>query len=94
MTRALPLLAAVLALAACGRAGDLEPAPGKPLPVKPKMALTQPTTDDLLKRAPITEPRRIDEILTKSEPRRPDPFDLPPPDGGPAPTLNQLAAPQ
>ena len=70
-----------LALVGCGRAGDLRPPPGQPLPVKPKVAATTPTPDDLLALPPIARPQRVDEILRRSEPRRPDRFDLPPPSG-------------
>ena len=81
----LGLLAGVLALAGCGQVGDLRPPPGQSLPVKPALATAQPTAEELLTPPPIARPQRVDEILTRSEPRRPDRFDLPPPDGGAAP---------
>lgn len=74
----------MFALAACGRAGDLRPPPGASLPVKPKLATTQPTPEQLLTPPPIARPVRVDEILRRSEPRRPDRFDLPPPSGAEA----------
>jgi hypothetical protein len=74
-----------LALAGCGSVGELRPPPGGSLPVKPALAATQPTPEELLTPPAIARPRRVDEILTRSEPRRPDRFDLPPPDGGAAP---------
>jgi hypothetical protein len=69
----------------CGRVGDLQPAPGQSLPVKPKLARTTPTPQELLTLPPYARPERVDEILRRSEPRRSDRFDLPPPDGGAAP---------
>ena len=41
-------VAALALLAGCGKMGDLEPAAGQSLPVKPLMARTTPTADDLL----------------------------------------------
>ena len=55
------------------------------MPVKPKLARTTPTTEELLTPPPYARPERVDEILRRSEPRRADRFDLPPPDGGAAP---------
>jgi hypothetical protein len=74
-----------LGLAACGRIGDLEPAPGQSLPVKPKMASSTPTPEDLLTPPSYARPERIDEIQSRNRPREADRFDLPPPDGGAAP---------
>ncbi len=76
---------AFLLLAGCGRIGELEPPPGGSLPVKPKLARTTPTPEELLTPPPYAQPERVDEILRRSEPRRADRFDLPPPDGGAAP---------
>ena len=86
---------ALLALAGCGRMAPLEPAPGQSLPVKPRMAQTTPTAEDLLTPPSYADPKRVDEIMKRSAPRRSDPFDLPPP-GGEAPTVpmqeqNQVA---
>ena len=83
----LALLTALLALAACGRVADLKPAAGKSLPVKPLMARATPTPQDLLKLPTYAKPQRVDELVTRSQPRPPDAFDLPPPTGGGAPTL-------
>ena len=79
------LLLAILGLGSCGRVADLEPAPGQSLPVRPMMARTTPTAEDLLTRPPYADPDRVDELIRRSEPRRPDPFDLPPATGGAAP---------
>ena len=78
-------LIALLALAACGRVADLEPAPGTSLPVKPLMARTAPDAEALLTPPPYASPNRVDELVKKSAPRRADPFDLAPPLGGAAP---------
>jgi len=65
--------------------GELQPPPGQALPVKPKLARATPTPDELLTPPPYAAPERVDEILRRSEPRRADRFELPPPDGGAAP---------
>lgn len=72
-------LALTLALAACGKAEQLQPAAGEALPVKPAAAREVPTADDLLSLPPEARPDRIDEPLKRSEERADDPFDLPPP---------------
>jgi hypothetical protein len=78
---------AVAALAGCGQMSNLQPPPGKPLPVKPAMARATPTAKELLALPPQAKPARVDELIKRSLPRRSDPFDLPPPTGGPAPVL-------
>ncbi|HVM21854.1 MAG TPA: hypothetical protein VM308_00940 [Sphingomicrobium sp.] len=80
------LVASTAALAAsCGRQADLRPAPGQPLPVKPLTARTTPTPRELLELPTYAKPDRVDELVKRSEPRKSDPFDLPPPYGGSAP---------
>ena len=81
------LFASAVALAACGRQADLKPAPGQPMPVKPLMFRTTPTVQELLTPPTYARPGRVDELVKKSQPRPQDPFDLPPPTGGNAPTL-------
>ncbi|HKP33598.1 MAG TPA: hypothetical protein VJT70_02305 [Sphingomicrobium sp.] len=81
------LIGTILALAGCGRQVDLKPAPGHPMPVKPLMARTTPTVAELLTPPTYARPDRVDELVKKSQPRQSDPFDLPPPSGGNAPTL-------
>ena len=81
------ILAGSAALAGCGREADLKPAPGQAMPVKPMMARTTPTVEQLLTPPPYARPDRVDELLKKSQPRAEDPFDLPPPSGGAAPAL-------
>lgn len=80
--------AVLFALAACGKMGDLKPAEGHPLPVKPLMARSTPTPDELLTPPAYAAPNRVDELMKKSTPRQADPFDLPPPSGqAPAPPV-------
>jgi hypothetical protein len=57
------------------------------------MARTTPTVDELLTPPPFTRPARIDELVKRSQPRPSDPFDLPPPSGGSAPSLPAGADP-
>ena len=83
--RAAHIIALTVGLAACGQTAALKPAPGQSLPVRPLMARTTPSVDDLLALPPQAVPRRVDELLTKNQPRRADRFDLPPADGGAAP---------
>ncbi len=80
-------MAAVVLIAGCGRVADLKPAAGHSLPVKPLMARTTPTPEQLLTIPSYAKPDRVDELMKRSEPRPPDPFDLPPPTGGSAPSL-------
>src|SRR6478672_241877 len=80
-------IAGLGALAGCGRVADLHPAPGHVLPVKPLMARATPTVDELMTPPSYTRPARVDELVKKSQPRPQDPFDLPPPTGGTAPSL-------
>ena len=86
LTRVIVLVAAVL-VAGCGRQVDLRPASGEALPVKPLMAKTTPTPAQLLAIPTYAKPDRVDELMKRSEPRPQDPFDLPPPTGGAAPSL-------
>ncbi|MDO6415972.1 hypothetical protein Q4F19_16400 [Sphingomonas sp. BIUV-7] len=74
---ALALLAAG-ALAGCGKMQPLVPAKGKALPVKPATSPTQPNATKLLASPPQLRPGRSDELLTKSQVRPDDHFDLPP----------------
>ncbi len=85
MVRRLSILIGITLLSGCGRVGPLEPAQGEPLPVKPMMAKTTPTAEDLLTKPAYAAPERVDELIKRSQPRPVDRFDLPPPDGGAAP---------
>jgi len=84
--KGLVVLLIPLALAACGRVAPLKPAEGQSLPVKPAMAQTTPDAEQLLTPPTYAKPERIDELMKRSQPRRADRFDLPPPSGE-APTL-------
>lgn len=71
-------LGLVLALSACGAARDLKPAAGKPLPVAPYGATATPTPNQLLSASIQARPARSDDLLTSSEERQGNEFDLPP----------------
>jgi hypothetical protein len=86
LTRIIAGLGLVL-LAGCGRVAELKPAKGEALPVKPLMARTTPTPQELLTIPTYAKPDRVDELVKRSQPRPQDPFDLPPPTGGSAPSL-------
>ena len=85
--RCIAIVIALVGLSACGKVAPLEPRPGQPLPVKPLMAQTTRTPEQLLTPPPYARPDRVDELVKRSAPRRADRFDLPPPDGGAAPPL-------
>jgi hypothetical protein len=85
---------ALVAMAGCGRVADLKPGAGKSLPVKPLMARTTPTPQQLLTAPPYARPDRVDELVKRSQPRPADPFDLPPPTGGAAPAQPAGTDPQ
>lgn len=78
MRRAALLLLGALALAGCGKRQQLAPAAGQALPVKPATSPGQPTPTDLLASPSQLRPGRSDELLTKSQVRPDDHFDLPP----------------
>jgi hypothetical protein len=80
------LIAGIAALGGCGHQVDLQPAPGHAMPLKPLMARATPTFDQLLTPPTQARPTRVDELVTRSKPRPADPFDLPPPTGGAAPS--------
>jgi hypothetical protein len=71
-------LAALLLLAACGDQQSLRPRRGTPLPQKPATSPATPTANQLMTPSDSVRPRRSDELLTRSQPRADDPFDLPP----------------
>lgn len=88
------LIAGVLLAAGCGRQVDLKPAAGHPMPVKPLMARTTPIVDELLTPPAYARPGRVDELVKRSRPRAADPFDLPPPTGGNAPSAPAGTTPE
>jgi len=73
------ILIAALALAGCGAANGLKPGTGASLPPKPYGAPATPTPAQLMTASAQARPERSDELLRKSEARRGDEFDLPPP---------------
>lgn len=86
-------LIGVSILGGCGQMAPLQPAPGQKLPVKPLLADATPTAEQLLTPPTNARPARVDELIRRSEPRKPDRFDLPPPDGGAAPVLLETEDP-
>ncbi|MBM3927315.1 MAG: hypothetical protein FJ335_02495 [Sphingomonadales bacterium] len=68
----------LLALAACGSRGNLKPAPGESLPVKPYGATATPTAADLMQPSVQARPRRGDDLQQTDARRGRDEFDLPP----------------
>jgi hypothetical protein len=93
MKRLIAAGCSALLLAGCGKVAPLEPARGQRLPVKPLLAKRAATPQELLDIRDIARPKRVDELMRRSEPRQPDRFDLPPPDGGAAPTIEGEAQP-
>ena len=73
-----PVVSLLLVLAGCGAAKELQPAPGRPLPVAPYGAKATPTPTPLITPTTQQRPQRSDELLRNSEQRRADDFDLPP----------------
>ncbi len=69
----------MMILAACGSKSDLKPAVGENLPVKPAGAPKQPTAEELMAPSIQARPERSDEPLKRSEERKEDEFELPPP---------------
>jgi len=67
-----------LPLAGCGSAGQLKPAQGETLPPAPYGATATPSPQALLTSSTQARPTRNDDLLTESQKRQPDPFDLPP----------------
>jgi hypothetical protein len=56
----------------------LKPAEGKPLPVAPYGATATPTPNQLLTASIQARPQRSDDLLTSSQERQGNEFDLPP----------------
>ncbi|MES2095237.1 MAG: hypothetical protein V4459_00615 [Pseudomonadota bacterium] len=72
------IIGLLFALSACGAARDLKPAAGKALPVAPYGATATPAATALLTPSVQARPGRSDELLTASEERKGDEYDLPP----------------
>jgi hypothetical protein len=69
---------AALALAACGKQAELHYPAGSPGPATPTGSAAPPTPADLVAPTPQSRPQRSDELLSKSQERQSDEFDLPP----------------
>ncbi|KUO57539.1 MAG: argininosuccinate lyase [Sphingomonadales bacterium BRH_c3] len=72
------VLMCCLALAACGKRTNLEPAAGQTLPPAPYGSETAPEAEELLEMETLAAPKRSVELRRRSEERQDDPFDLPP----------------
>jgi len=79
MKAVLLLLGGALVLSGCGASKGLLPAKGESLPIAPYGAKAPPDAKLLLTPKNQALPGRSDELLTDSENRRSDEFDLPPP---------------
>jgi predicted small lipoprotein YifL len=79
MKRALYAFAALALLAGCGKKVILKPADGKTLPPKGATSALTPTVNDLLTPDSQAVPGRDNELVNRSQPLKPDRFDLPPP---------------
>jgi hypothetical protein len=79
MKRVAVIVLAAALISGCGARTALTPKQGKSLPIKPFTAGEALTPDQLLKLDPQAQPNRSDEQLKRSEKRRDDKFDLPPP---------------
>ena len=85
MKKLLAITPLIVALAACGSVADLKPQAGKSLPQKPALARKALTAEQLLELPPGAKIKRVDELSTRGEVRKPDRFDLPPAEGAAAP---------
>ena len=73
------IISLALDLTACGNRTELRPKAGESLPVKPLFAPATPSVSKLLTPDSQARPQRSDEQLYRSQQRRDDKFDLPPP---------------
>jgi len=76
--RKIAALGALALLAACGRTHPLHPPKGESLPPAPYGAETPPAGNKLIEPSVQARPKRGDDLLTNSQDRRSDQFDLPP----------------
>ena len=72
------IFASLVLLAGCGRVHPLQPVKGESLPPAAYGADAGPSGSDLLQPSQQARPARGDELLTNSQDRRSDKFDLPP----------------
>jgi hypothetical protein len=73
------ILLLALGLAACGSRQELRPTEGASLPPKPYAVAVDPTPQELMTPDDQARPARSDSLLNRSQERRDDKFDLPPP---------------
>ena len=73
------VLIVAIALAGCGTRKDLRPQEGASLPPKPYAVAVDPTPAQLMTPDNQARPGRSDDLLNRSQERRDDKFDLPPP---------------
>lgn len=78
LLRVLCVTCIAMALAACGKVGDLEPRAGSSLPPKAYGQSIEQTAEVLTTPSVQARPGRTDELLKRSERREDDPFDVPP----------------
>lgn len=86
-----------LALAACGKVGNLQPKAGQAMPDKAYGQSEVPGAEELSTPSVQTRPGRSDELMRRSERRRDDPFDLAPgaeADNGDAPAESTAEDPK
>lgn len=72
------LIISALALAGCGKVGDLEPRSGAGLPPKAYGQKEEQSAEALTRPSAQARPGRTDELRKRSERREDDQFDLPP----------------
>lgn len=87
----------VVALAACGKFGGLEPRTGQSLPPKAYGQTSEQSAEALSTPSVQARPGRSDELLRRSERREDDPFDLAPgeePVPLPGPDTNKKTKPK
>ena len=78
MNRATAAILIALSLTACGKKGELQRAPGMTPPPVAYGESRPKSSDQLLAPSTQATPERSSEILTRSEVRGDDPFDIPP----------------
>jgi hypothetical protein len=78
LARGMALGALALALASCGGRQPLKPIEGQKMPAVPVGAAAAPTAQQLMTPSTQARPERNVELLTQSQERKDDPFDLPP----------------
>lgn len=82
-TRKIAVLCVVMALAGCGKMGDLEPRTGQSMPPLAYGQNDEQSAGKLMEPSPQARPTRSDELVSKSALREDDPFDFAP--GQPVP---------